>query len=114
MMTASGIAVSGILAEGLPVDAFTRRIAAESVSPQLVAVLGTDTELRFAEIPVMLNTFNEKFSCKGIKNPPTGNEIFYVFLQKNIEQSLPLSVFYNPTNTYLEKLQEKRDCHGLS
>ena len=52
MMTASGID-----AEGLPVDAFMSRIAAESVSPQLKAVLGTDTELRFAEIPVILNTF---------------------------------------------------------
>jgi hypothetical protein len=46
--------VSGIAAEGLPVDVFTRRIAAESVSPQLAAVLGTDTELRFAVIPVIL------------------------------------------------------------
>ena len=49
--------VSGIAAEGLPVGAFTRRLAAESVSPQLKAVLGTDTELRFAEIPVILNNF---------------------------------------------------------
>ena len=47
--------VSGFAAEGLPVDAFTRRIAAESVSPQLAAVLGTDTELRFAEIPVIIS-----------------------------------------------------------
>jgi hypothetical protein len=47
--------VSGIAAEGLPVDVFTRRIAAESVSPQLAAVLGTDTELRFAEIPVIIS-----------------------------------------------------------
>ena len=75
--------VSGIAAEGLPVDAFTRRIAAESVSPQLEAVLGTETELRFAEIPVILNTFNEKFSCKDIKNPSAGNEIFDVFYAKN-------------------------------
>ena len=75
--------VSGIAAEGLPVDAFTRRIAAESVSPQLKAVLGTDTELRFAEIPVILNNFDEKFSCKGIKFPSTGNEIFHVFFAKN-------------------------------
>ena len=59
MMTLSGIA-----AEGLPVDAFMRRIAAESVSPQLEAVLGTDTELRFAEIPVILNTFMRNSAAK--------------------------------------------------
>ena len=59
MMTASGIA-----AEGLPVDAFMRRIAAESVSPQLEAVLGSDTELRFAEIPVILNTFVRNSAAK--------------------------------------------------
>ena len=59
MMTLSGIA-----AEGLPVDAFIRRIAAESVSPQLEAVLGTDTELRFAEIPVILNTFMRNSAAK--------------------------------------------------
>ena len=59
MMTASGIA-----AEGLPVGAFMRRIAAESVSPQLEAVLGTDTELRFAEIPVILNTFVRNSAAK--------------------------------------------------
>ena len=59
MMTASGIA-----AEGLPVDAFMRRIAAESVSPQLEAVLGADTELRFAEIPVILNTFVRNSAAK--------------------------------------------------
>ena len=59
MMTASGIA-----AEGLPVDAFMRRIAAESVSPQLKAVLEADTELRFAEIPVILNTFVRNSAAK--------------------------------------------------
>ena len=56
--------LSGIAAEGLPVDAFMRRIAAESVSPQLKAVLGTDTELRFAEIPVILNTFMRNSAAK--------------------------------------------------
>lgn len=56
--------VSGIAAEGLPVGAFMRRIAAESVSPQLEAVLGTDTELRFAEIPVILNTFMRNSAAK--------------------------------------------------
>ena len=45
--------VSGIAAKGLSPDFITRRIAAESVSPQLTAVLGLDTELQFAEIPVM-------------------------------------------------------------
>ena len=45
--------VSGIAAEGPPAADETRRIAAESVNPQLTAVLGLDTELRFAVIPVM-------------------------------------------------------------
>ena len=45
--------VSGIAALGLSPDFIMRRIAAESVSPQLTAVLGLDTELQFAEIPVM-------------------------------------------------------------
>jgi len=45
--------VSGIAAEGLSPDFIMRRIAAESVSPQLIAVLGSDTELRFAVVPVM-------------------------------------------------------------
>ena len=36
--------VSGTPAEGPPAADDIRRIAAESVSPQLVAVLGTDTE----------------------------------------------------------------------
>ncbi|MBO4332434.1 MAG: hypothetical protein J5875_04640 [Paludibacteraceae bacterium] len=43
----------GTAAEGPPAADDTRRIAAESVSPQLVAVLGSDTELRFAVIPVI-------------------------------------------------------------
>ena len=45
--------VSGIAALGLSPDFIMRRIAAESVSPQLTAVLGLDTELQFDEIPVM-------------------------------------------------------------
>lgn len=45
--------VSGIAAEGPPALDDIRRIAAESVSPQLVAVLESDTELRFAVIPVI-------------------------------------------------------------
>jgi hypothetical protein len=51
--------VSGIAAKGLPPDFITRRIAAESACPQLTAVWKTDTELRFAVIPVILNNFNE-------------------------------------------------------
>jgi hypothetical protein len=47
------ITVSGIAAEGPPAVDETRRIAAESVSPQHVAVLWTDTELHFALIPVI-------------------------------------------------------------
>ena len=46
--------VSGIAAEGLPAVLEMWRIAAESVSPQCVAVLWADTELRFAVIPVMI------------------------------------------------------------
>ena len=46
--------VSGIAAEGLPAVVETRRIAAEGVSPQLIAVLWADTELRFAVIPVII------------------------------------------------------------
>ena len=45
--------VSGIAAEGLPAVLEMWRIAAEGVSPQCVAVLWADTEMRFAVIPVM-------------------------------------------------------------
>ena len=58
--------VSGIAALGLSPDFITRRIAAESVSPQLTAVLGLDTELQFAEIPVMRISILISV-CKGIK-----------------------------------------------
>ena len=46
--------VSGIAAEGLSPNFKSSWIAAESACPQLTAVLGTDTELRFAVIPVMI------------------------------------------------------------
>ena len=46
--------VSGIAAEGLPAVLEMWRIAAEGVSPQCVAVLWADTELRFAVIPVII------------------------------------------------------------
>ena len=49
MMTKTGIA-----AEGLSADEKSRRIAAETVSPQQVAVLGADTEMHFAVIPVIM------------------------------------------------------------
>jgi hypothetical protein len=58
--------VSGIAAKGLSPDFLIRRIAAESVSPQLLAVLGSDTELQFAEIPVMRISVLISV-CKGIK-----------------------------------------------
>ena len=45
--------VSGTAAEGPPAADETRRIAVDSVSPQLVAVMGPDTEKRLAVIPVM-------------------------------------------------------------
>ena len=46
--------VSGIAAEGLSPNLESSWIAAESVSPQLTAVLGRDTELRFAVVPVII------------------------------------------------------------
>ena len=46
--------VSGIAAEGPSAADEMCRIAAEGVSPQLVAVLWADTEMRFAVIPVMI------------------------------------------------------------
>ena len=46
--------VSGIAAEGPPAVVEMWRIAAVSVSPQCVAVLWADTELRFAVIPVII------------------------------------------------------------
>jgi hypothetical protein len=49
--------VSGIAAEGLLPDFIIRRKTAKCACPQLTAVLGTDTELRFAVIPVILNNF---------------------------------------------------------
>ena len=48
MMTVSGIAVWG-----LSPAVIMRRIAAESVSPQLLAVFGRDTEFSFATTPVI-------------------------------------------------------------
>ena len=46
--------VSGTAAEGPPAVDDTRRIAAEGVSPQHIAVMGPDTEKRLAVIPVIL------------------------------------------------------------
>jgi hypothetical protein len=48
--------VSGIDAEGLSPNFKSSWIAAESACPQLTAVWKTDTELRFAVIPVILKT----------------------------------------------------------
>jgi hypothetical protein len=45
--------VSGIADKGPSVADETRRITAESASPQLVAVIGLDTEKRLAVIPVI-------------------------------------------------------------
>ena len=49
--------VSGIAAEGLSSNLFSCWIAAESVSPRFVAVLGADTELHFDMIPVIKERF---------------------------------------------------------
>ena len=65
--------VSGIAALGLSPAVITRRIAAESVSPQLLAVLGPDTELRFAVIPVMYISIWD-FDGKDTQNFPSGND----------------------------------------
>jgi hypothetical protein len=48
------ITVSGTAAEGPPAPDDSRRIAAEGVSPQHIAVMGSDTEKRLAVIPVIL------------------------------------------------------------
>ena len=48
-----------------------------------------------------------KFVCKDIKNPSTGNENSYVFLQKKLKRNRPFAVFLNTTNTYIKNLQEK-------
>jgi len=56
--------VSGIVTKGLPLNFESSWMAAESACPQLTAVLGTDTELRFAVIPVILNIFCENPAAK--------------------------------------------------
>ena len=103
--------VSGIAAEGLSPNFKSSWIAAESACPQLTAVLKADTELRFAVIPVILNNFIEKFSCKDIKNPSTYNEISHVFLQKNLKQNSPFAVSLNTTNTYIKTFKENTKEH---
>ena len=55
--------VSGTAAEGPPAPDDTRRIAAEGVSPQHVAVMGPDTEKRLAVIPVILYVFRFFICC---------------------------------------------------
>ena len=74
--------VSGIAAEGLSPDVETRRIAAESVSPQLVAVLGHDTELCFAMIPVIIK-FLLICAYKGKQNILSGKQFFKERIVKN-------------------------------
>ena len=77
--------VSGIAAKGLSPDFIIRRKAAKCACPQLAAVLGTDTELRFAVIPVILFLLLYRVSgYKGIKFPSSGNEIFHVFFCKEL------------------------------
>jgi hypothetical protein len=48
--------VSGIAAEGLSADFIICRIAAGSACPRLIAVLGSDTEKRFAVIPFIFKS----------------------------------------------------------
>ena len=88
--------VSGIAAEGPPAADETRRIAAECVSPQLTAVLGTDTELRFAVTPVIINLCLLKSATKISKiSHPTSD-----FLVNEMLKDCPskrfgkLSVYY--------------------
>lgn len=69
--------VSGIAAEGLSPNLFPGWIAAESVSPQLTAVLGPDTELRIALIPVMMNIYVENSATKIRKIPHTTSGYTY-------------------------------------
>jgi hypothetical protein len=68
--------VSGLAAEGLSPNFESSWIAAEGVSPQFTAVLGTDTELRFAINPVILKILfeiqlqrYEESSIRQAKNP---------------------------------------------
>jgi hypothetical protein len=61
--------VSGIAAEGLSPNLESSWIAAESACPQLTAVLGSDTELRFAVIPVMFK-FIFEIDCKDKQKNP--------------------------------------------
>ena len=62
------ITVSGIAADGPPAADEPRRIAAESVSPQHVAVMGPDTEKRLAVIPVMSYFYFEYPAAKVINS----------------------------------------------
>jgi len=66
--------VSGVAAEGLSPNLFSGWIAAECVSPQLTAVLGSDTELRIALIPAMMNIYYENSATKisKISHPTSG------------------------------------------
>jgi hypothetical protein len=94
--------VSGIAAKGLSPDFIIRRKAAKCACPQLAAVLGTDTELRFAVIPVILFLLLYRVSgYKGIKFPSSGNEIFHVFFCKELLRETTLSQYLPiPQNTY--------------
>ena len=62
--------VSGTAAEGPPAVDDTRRMAVEGVSPQQVAVLWTDTELRLSVIPVILKNNFLISGHKGTNNLP--------------------------------------------
>jgi hypothetical protein len=61
--------VSGIDAEGLSPNFKSSWIAAESACPQLTAVWKTDTELRFAVIPVILKTICDNLLQRYEKSP---------------------------------------------
>ena len=75
--------VSGTTAKGLPDADNTRRIAVKGASPQFVAVLGADTEMHFAVIPVMcLSSLNFAATKVLIIFHPT-NIFLKFFLEKN-------------------------------
>ena len=77
MMTVSGIAAKEQAAtENSP------RIAAKSASPQSLAVLWSDTELRFAVIPVMSQSFLDFAATKVIIIFHPANIFLKFFLEK--------------------------------
>jgi hypothetical protein len=71
--------VSGIDAEGLSANVVTCWIAAGSACPRLIAVLGSDTELCIALIPVISFLILVFSAYKGKQNISSGKKKHKVF-----------------------------------